>query len=377
MGWNESGNGKNPWGGGKNPVPPDLDDVIRNLQNRLSALFGGRRRGGEGSGAKGLSLVMILIVVGWVMSGFYKVDASERGIVLRFGEHVNTTMAGLRWHIPWPIESVEQVNVARFERVPITKRMLTSDENIVEVDLVVQYQRTDAEKFLFKVRDAEATVSDVAESAIREVVGKNNMDFTLTEGRAEISRQTKELMQTTLDAYNTGIQIFQVNLQDVNFPDQVQDSVQDAIKAREDKDRLSLEAEAYANDIVPKARGAAARQIQDAEAYRERVIADSEGEASRFTQLLAEYEKAPEVTRERLYLESIESVYEGSAKVLMDTEGSGNLVYLPIDKLLEQRSRRVVPEATFVPQSGGGNRESGSDLRERESRESARSRGTR
>ncbi len=377
MGWNESGNGKNPWGGGKNPEPPDLDEVVRNLQNRLSALFGGRRRGGDGSGAKGLSLIMILIVVGWLLSGFYKVDASERGIVLRFGEHVNTTMAGLRWHIPWPIESAEQVNVARFERVPITKRMLTSDENIVEVDLVVQYQRADAEKFLFKVRDAEDTVSDVAESAIREVVGKNKMDFTLTEGRAEISSQTKELMQTTLDTYNTGIQIFQVNLQDVNFPDQVQASVQDAIKAREDKDRLSLEAEAYANDIVPKARGAAARQTQDAEAYRERVIADAEGEASRFTQLLAEYEKAPEVTRERLYLESIESVYEGSAKVLMDTEGSGNLVYLPVDKLLEQRSRRVVPDATSVPQSGGGNRESGADLRERETRESARSRGTR
>ena len=377
MGWNESGNGKNPWGGGKDPRPPDLDEVVRNLQNRLSALFGGRRRGGQGSGTQGLGLVLILIVVGWVLTGFYKVDESERGVVLRYGEHVNTTMPGLRWHIPWPIESAEQVNIARFERVPIVKRMLTSDENIVEVDLVVQYQRADAEKYLFKVREPEHTVSDVAESAIREVVGKNEMDFVLTEGRAEISRQTKELLQTILDTYETGILVFQVNLQDVNFPEQVQASVQDAIKAREDRDRLSLEAEAYANDILPKARGAAARQTEDAEAYRARVIADAEGEASRFTQLLAEYQKAPVVTRERLYLESIESVFERSSKVLMDTEGSGNLVYLPIDKLLEQQSRRVAPEAALAPQSGGGNRESGSDLRERESRESARSRGTR
>ncbi len=297
--------------------------------------------------------------------------------MLRFGEHVDTTTPGLRWHMPWSIESVEQVNIARFERVPITKRMLTSDENIVEVDIVVQYQRADAEKFLFKVRDAESTVRDVAESAIREVVGKNHMDFILTEGRAEISRQTKELLQMTLDAYETGILVFQVNLQDVNFPDQVQASVQDAIKAREDRDRLGLEAETYSNDILPKARGAAARQTQDAAAYRERVIADAEGEASRFTQLLAEYEKAPAVTRERLYLESMESVFERSTKVLMDTEGSGNLVYLPIDKLLEQQPRRVVPEGTYVPPSGGGERTSGADARERESRESKRSRGTR
>ncbi len=377
MGWNESGNGKNPWGGGKDPQPPDLDEVVRNLQNRLSALFGGRRRGGKGSGGQGLILVPILIVVGWVLTGLYKVDESERGVVLRFGEHVQTTMPGLRWHVPWPVESVERVNISRFERVPINKRMLTSDENIIAVDLVVQFQRAEAENYLFKVRAAEETVGDVAESAIREVVGKNQMDFILTEGRAEISRQTKVLLQTILDTYEAGIQVFQVNLQDVNFPDQVQASVQDAIKAREDRDRLSLEAESYANDILPKARGAAARQTQDAEAYRARVIADAEGEASRFEQLLAEYEKAPEVTRERLYIESIESVYAGSTKVLMDTEGSGNLVYLPVDKLLEQRSRRVVPEAAFAPQPGGGNRESGTDLRERETRESARSRGTR
>ena len=216
--------------------------------------------------------------------------------------------------------------------------MLTSDENIIVVDLVVQYRKTNPVDYLFNVRDPEETLSEVSESAIREVAGKTNLDFILTEGRSQIAIQTQEVIQNTLDEYGTGITVTQVALQDANFPVQVESAVQDAIKAREDKERYAFEAEAYANDIVPKARGDAAKMIQEAEAYKAKVVADSEGEAERFTKLLVEYQRAPEVTRERLYIDAIESVYGNSNKVLMDSEGSGNLMYLPIDKLLQQNT---------------------------------------
>ena len=216
--------------------------------------------------------------------------------------------------------------------------MLTSDENIIVVDLVVQYRKTNPVSYLFNVRDPEETLSEVSESAIREVAGKTDLDFILTEGRSSIAIQTQEVIQNTLDEYGTGITVTQVALQDANFPVQVENAVQDAIKAREDKERYAFEAEAYANDIVPKARGDAAKMIQEAEAYKAKVIADSEGEAERFSKLLVEYQKAPEVTRERLYIEAIENVYGNSNKVLMDSDGSGNLMYLPIDKLLQQNS---------------------------------------
>jgi len=217
--------------------------------------------------------------------------------------------------------------------------MLTSDENIVVVDLVVQYRKTNPVDYLFNVRDADETLSEVSESAIREVAGKSDLDYLLTEGRTETAIQTQDLIQQTLDDYGTGIVVTKVNLQDANFPLQVEDAVQDAIKAREDKERLAFEAEAYANDVVPRARGDAARMIQEAEAYKQRVIADSEGEAARFEKLLVEYQKAPQVTRERLYIEAIETVYGNSNKVLLDSEASGNLMYLPIDKLIEHGKR--------------------------------------
>ena len=259
-------------------------------------------------------------------------------MVLRFGEYNQTTTPGLRWHVPWPIESVEIVNVNVVNRFKQSTTMLTSDENIIVVDLVVQYRKTNPVDYLFNVRDPEETLSEVSESAIREVAGKTNLDFILTEGRSQIAIQTQEVIQNTLDEYGTGITVTQVALQDANFPVQVESAVQDAIKAREDKERYAFEAEAYANDIVPKARGDAAKMIQEAEAYKAKVVADSEGEAERFTKLLVEYKRAPEVTRERLYIDAIESVYGNSNKVLMDSEGSGNLMYLPIDKLLQQNT---------------------------------------
>jgi len=345
MAWNEPGNGKNPWDrGGGNDGPPDLDKIVRDWQRRFNSLFGGkggRRDTGKSDGPGGMALVgiLILIVIGWMATGLYRVNADERGVVLRFGAFTKTTAPGLRWHLPWPIETVEKVGTTRVNTVRQQTRMLTADENIVVVDLVVQYLNQNPIDYLFNVRDPDGTLSDISESVIREVIGKNSLDFVLLEGRTEIALRTQELIQEALNEYGAGITVSKVNLQDTNFPSQVEAAVQDAIKAREDKERLAFEAQSYSNDILPKARGEAVRRNQDAEAYKAQVIADSEGEASRFEQLLTEYEKAPGVTRDRLYLETMEDVYADSSKVLLDAAGSGNMIYLPVDKLLEQRGR--------------------------------------
>ena len=329
-------NGKSPWD--SKDQPPDLDQIVEEWQKRFNTLFGGSSNGSSQKKGPPSSLLIVLGLFLWILTGLYQVDDSERGVVLRFGEYSQTTTPGLRWHVPWPIESVEIVNVNVVNRFKQQTTMLTSDENIIVVDLVVQYRKTNPVDYLFNVRDPEETLSEVSESAIREVAGKTDLDFILTEGRSSIAIQTQEVIQNTLDEYGTGITVTQVALQDANFPVQVENAVQDAIKAREDKERYAFEAEAYANDIVPKARGDAAKMIQEAEAYKAKVIADSEGEAERFSKLLVEYQKAPEVTRERLYIEAIENVYGKSNKVLMDSDGSGNLMYLPIDKLLQQNS---------------------------------------
>ena len=339
MAWDDQGNGKSPWDPNKGQ-PPDLDQIVEEWQKRFNKLFGMKTSGsGKQRKKPPIFLIGTMILFVWVLSGLYQIDDSERGVVLRFGNNLETTMPGLRWHIPWPIESVEVVNVNVVNRFKQQTTMLTSDENIVVVDLVVQYRKTNPVDYLFNVRDADETLSEVSESAIREVAGKSDLDYLLTEGRTETAIQTQDLIQQTLDDYGTGIVVTKVNLQDANFPLQVEDAVQDAIKAREDKERLAFEAEAYANDVVPRARGDAARMIQEAEAYKQRVIADSEGEAARFEKLLVEYQKAPQVTRERLYIEAIETVYGNSNKVLLDSEASGNLMYLPIDKLIEHGRR--------------------------------------
>ena len=335
MAWDDQGNGKSPWDPNKGQTP-DLDQIVEEWQKRFNRLFGVKTSGsGKRRKKPPVLLIGLMILFIWVLSGLYQIDDSERGVELRFGEYSQTTMPGLKWHVPWPIESVEVVNVNVVNRFKQQTTMLTSDENIVVVDLVVQYRRADAVDYLFNVRDADESLSEVSEGAIREVVGKSVLDFILTEGRTETALLTQELIQETLDSYGTGITVTKVNLQDVNFPLQVEDAVQDAIRAREDKERIAFEAEAYANDVVPKARGEAAKMILEAEAYREMVIADAEGEAARFDKLLVEYKKAPKVTRERLYIEAIETVYGNSNKVLLDSEASGNLMYLPLDKLIE------------------------------------------
>jgi len=351
MAWNDPGKNKNPWQRKPGQGPPDLDEVVRRFQKWLRSLFGGGSRPpGHGAGGGGRAFGVGYIVAGlliiWFLTGFYQNDAAERSVITRFGKYAGTTTAGLNWRLPWPIDRRSVVNVTEFKSFTSTPRMLTQDEALVDIDLAVQYRRADPVKFTFNVRDPEATLGEVSESAIREIIGQNTLDFVLEQGRQEISAKTKELVQRTISAYNTGIEIISVNLVDVKVPEQVAPAQADATKAREDKDRASLTAQTYASDIVPKARGRAVSVVQDALAYKARVIADAEGETSRFGALAAEYERAPGVTRQRLYLETMEQVLGSSTKVIVDTKGTGNMIYLPLDKLLEQRGLQRQPVET-------------------------------
>lgn len=381
MSWNEpGGDKKDPWSGrGDQKGPPDLDEAIRSLQEKLSNIFGGGKSGGGGSRGvfssgnplKNLGFIAIGVLVFWILSGFYIVDEGIQGVETRFGQYTITTDSGLNWHLPAPIEQVEKINVQQQRyievgyrsggngqaqgTVPVPKEalMLTKDENYIDVQLAVQYQVKDAKAFLFNLVDPEATLKHVTESALRGVIGGSNMDFVLTEGRSEVVAQAKKEIQEVMDAYNSGVQVTSVNLQDAQPPEQVQNAFEDAIKAREDQQRFINEAEAYANDVVPKARGAAARKLQEAEGYKEQVIAQAQGETSRFSQLLAEYKKAPEVTRKRLYLESMESVMSETNSVMIDVKGGNNMLYLPLDKMIQQKQTQAMvqaQEATAQPE---------------------------
>jgi modulator of FtsH protease HflK len=367
MAWNDPGRNRSPWGNRPDRGAADLDEALRNLQRRLSGLFGGGgdggaggEAGGPGGGAMrgfGAGTVVLALLAIWAATGLYKVDAAERAVVTRFGQYVATMEPGLRWHMPWPIETRQIINVESVEGFSDQTRMLTSDENLVDINIAVQYRRAEARAFAFNVRDPESTLGEVSESAIREIVGRSRLDFVLEEGRQEIAALTKELIQRTLDSYQSGIEVTSVNLQGVGVPEQVSSAQRDAIKAREDKERLGLEAQAYANDILPKARGSASRQLEDAQAYRSRIVADAEGEAARFLKLLQAYERAPGVTRQRLYFETIEEVLGNTNKVLVDTQNSGNMLYLPLDKLTDRRlqtltldEQRQSPGARAAPE---------------------------
>ena len=362
MSWNEpGGNKKDPWSGREQPpVPPDLDEVLKGLQDKLSRLLGLGSSGGSGSSQAPGQLAGLLVAVAlglWALTGIYLVDEGSRGVVTRFGAYADTTLPGLHWHYPAPIEKVEVVNIEqqRFLEigyrsggrqqsqgsVPKEALMLTQDENIIDIRLAVQYQIKDAQAYLFNVADPDVTLKQVIESAQRAVIGKNTMDFVLTEGRSNIADEIKAEIQQTLDEYQTGISVSNVNLVDAQPPDEVQNAFEDAIKAREDEQRLKNEAEAYANEVVPKARGAAARLLEESEAYKQKAIARAEGEASRFLQLLAEYEKSPDVTRERLYLEAMQEVLGQTGAVVVDVKNSNNMLYLPFDKL--QHSGSATP----------------------------------
>lgn len=344
------------WGKKNNDGPPDLDEILRKLQQKIAGLFGMRPRTpatppppGPGMSAAmggGLAFMVLLIIAIWLASGFYIVEEGRRGVVLRLGKFLETTEAGPRWHVPFPFESVEIVNVAGVRTVEVGYRgnaknkqpqealMLTDDENIVDVQFAIQYTIKSPEEFLFSNRNPEDNVLQAAETSIREIVGKSKMDFVLNQGRSEIASRVKVLMQQILDRYKTGINITTVNLQNVQAPEQVQTAFDDAVRAGQDRERFKNEGQAYANDVVPKARGVAARLMEEANGYRQSVINTAQGDASRFRQVLTEYEKAPQVTRERIYLETMQQVFNATSKVVVDQKGGQNLLYLPLNELM-------------------------------------------
>lgn len=343
MSWNEPGGGNNrpndPWGGG-NQGPPDLDEALKKFQEKLNSLFGGGSRSSGGSAGGGASSAMIGVIAAvavlvWGVMGFYQIDEQERAVVLRFGEYHSTVTPGLQWNPPL-IDEVIKLNVTKVRAQSFREVMLTKDENIVDVNLSVQYVISNPENFVLKVRDPEVSLQHATQSALRHVVGDNRMDLVLTEGRAAIALEVQQRVQNLLEDYQTGIQVSKVTVDDAQPPSQVQAAFDDVIKAREDEERVKNEAQAYANGIIPEARGQAQRQLEEANAYREQVVANAEGEANRFSKLLAEYRKAPEVTRDRLYLEAIQSVYSNTSKVMVDVEGGNNMMYLPLDKLAER-----------------------------------------
>lgn len=356
MAWNEpggNGNNQDPWnsggkrGGGNDQGPPDLDEALQKLQEKLNGIFGksGRTGGGGGSGSSASSggffgVIALVLLVGWAVMGVYTVDQQERGVVLRLGKYYETVMPGLQWNPPL-IDQVMPVNVTRVNAYEHRSLMLTEDENIVDVSLTVQYVIADPKAYMLKVRDPEVSLAHAAESALRHTVGGSEMNSILTEGREIVGTDVKGRLQSYMDAYQTGLRITQINVKEAKAPSQVQDAFDDVIKAREDEQRSINESESYRNGIIPEARGIAQRIKEEANGYRERVVAQAEGDAHRFEALLAEYQKAPEVTRERLYLDAMEVVMANNSKVLVDVEGGNNMMYLPLDKLAERRQQSV------------------------------------
>jgi membrane protease subunit HflK len=350
--------------------PPDLDEIWRNVNRRMGDLLG-RRNGGDGGGGPprrglaigGAGLVIALVLLVWFASGFYIVDEGRRGVVTRFGKYTETTQPGPPWHLPFPLEAVDIVDFKQVRTVEIGYRnspanrnakeatMLTEDENIIDIQFAVQYDLVSAEAFVFNNRKPEEMVKFVAESAIREVVGRAKMDFALYEGREQIATQTREQMQKLMDLYRTGVNVQKVTLQSVQPPEKVQAAFDDAVKAQQDRVRLVNEGQAYANDVVPRARGLASRLLEEANGYNTEVTQRAEGDASRFRSVLTEYAKAPGVTRDRLYLDMMQSVLGNTSKVIVDQKGSGNLLYMPLDKLMQQGAAAVAQDAQQPPRA--------------------------
>ncbi len=395
--------------GGGSSGPPEIDDIVSDIQDKFSRVFSKFGSGGRSSGPadpadsgggsakkpgsrKTLALLALVIVVGiWISSGLYVVEQGEQGVELRFGEYTRTTDAGLRWHIPFPVEEVLIVNVQKVNTVevgyrvsernrtitPVTREalMLTADENIIDIQFAVQYDIKDPKDLLFNVSDPiHLVVRQATESAVREIVGGSTMDFAITAGRAEIAQDTRTLLQEILDRYKTGVNVRAVEMQNAQPPAEVKAAFDDAVKAREDEERLKNEAEAYANDIIPRARGQAARILQEAQAYKESIVARAEGEASRFEQIYDEYRKAPQITRDRLYLESLEEVLNNSTKLIIDQQNSNNIIYLPLDQLIQRRNSsglnasdgrigRIDDQPDLISNSNRPNRTDSRDLR--------------
>jgi len=356
--WNKpGGNGQdqNPWGRGGDQGPPDLDEIVRKIQQKLSGLFGGGKKGGGSddgglpkAGGIGIGAILIIILGMWIATGFYVVQQGERGVILRFGQKSDVTQAGLHWHLPYPVDTVFKVDVRKTYRVEIGYRnspdnkvpneslMLTKDENIVDLGFGIQYRINKADNYLFNVRDVEDTIRQATESSIREVAGNSNMDFLMGgEGRAQVEQEVRKLLQGILNQYQTGIEIIEVKLQHAGPPDDVQAAFDDAVRAREDEQRYKNDAQAYSNKVTQLAQGQVVRMEQDAEAYRKQVEERAKGDAERFSRIAVEYAKAPRVTRERMYIETLEQVLSNTTKVYVDQKGGNNLIYLPLDKLMD------------------------------------------
>lgn len=345
MAWNEPGGNKprDPWGGGGgggDQRPPDLDEALKNLKDRINNLFGGKSGGGGGNKSSGgfpgglLAVALVVLVVGYVLMGFYLVDQGERGVVLRFGEFNRMVDPGLNWRAPI-IEQSMKVDVGRNRSYSLSEEMLTKDTNIVAATLGVQYKVQDPRAFLLEVARPETILEHATSSALRHVVGSSTMDDVLKDRREDIRMQVRERLQEYLDRYNTGLIINQVVLDRTAAPEAVRDAFDDVAKAKEDEDRFKKEAEAYFNSVIPQARGQAARILAEAQAYKAKVVSEAQGDAARFTDLVAEYRKAPEVTRQRIYLDSLTEVFSESSKVLADSKSGDSLMYLPLDQMLK------------------------------------------
>lgn len=353
MAWNEpGGKDKDPWGGGgrNNDGPPDLDEAIKKLQQKLSGLFGGKNSGPGSSGNSGgfgalIGLILIVAGVIYVLAGFYQVDAKEKAVVLSFGAYEDTKEAGLRWNAPL-ITQVFKVNVTAESQYSSRGLMLTQDESIVELPITVQYNVKNVKDYVLNVRDPENSLRHATDSALRHVVGSTGLNQVIAGGRSEIAIEVKERLQRYLDSYGAGILVREVNMQEGRPPEEVRAAFDDVIKAKEDEERLKNQAQAYANEVIPQARGKAQRMMEEAEAYRAEVIARAEGESDRFERLLAEYKQAPKVLRERLYIEMMERVLSNTSKVMVDVEGGNNMLYLPLDKILQ---RNPAPSSQSTP----------------------------
>jgi len=351
MAWNEPGKDKDPWGGRdsgkKNDGPPDLDEAFKKLQDKLNGMFGGGSGGGRSSGGANFgplfAIAAVIAVVFYIGAGIYQVDAKERAVVLKFGAFSEIKTEGLNWNAPF-ITTVYIVNVTGERQYPSRGLMLTEDESIVELPITVQFNVSDVRAYVLNVKDPETSLRHATDSAVRHVIGSTELNQVLSEGRQAIAAEVKQRLQTYMDSYGAGIQVINVNIQDARPPEEVRSAFDDVIRAKEDEARLKNQAQAYANGIIPEARGRSQRMIEEAEAYKAEVIARAEGETDRFENLLTEYKRAPEVTRQRLYLETMESVMKNSSKVMVDVEGGNNMLYLPLDRM-GSRSPVAEPQA--------------------------------
>ena len=377
MAWNEPGGNKNkdPWGNrGNDQGPPDLDEVFKKFMDKLNGLFGGSGGGGRssssGNNSVGMLAILVIGLIIWAMTGTYKIGEAERGVVMRFGAHAYTVESGLHWHLPSPIEKVLKVDVSNIQEYAHKSTMLTQDQNIIDIEITVQYQVGNAEDFFFNMRSPISTLAAASESALRQHVGRSTMNYVFGDGREDIALSTQQTLQEVLDSYKSGLNVVRVNMQEAKPPEPVKASFDDVTQSKEDEVKLRNQAQAYRNEILPSARGKSAQMLEEANAYKQEVVARAEGDAQRFTKLYAEYRKAPGVTRDRIYIESVESVLSQSSKVMIDVEGGNNMMYLPLDKMLENRnvSRDGLQQSERLIDNSRGNNFDVNDLRNRSSR---------